>query len=129
MVGSGEGGYNKIVDSFKTDKIGGFSRILIVNPLHNKLPRLVLVVCCTCNCFDATWVWRQWNVVDCLWLQEYKNVVEPVIGQANDGDNRRRELMLSDYKRVSGERFKVNWPGWVFSATLDDEGHVRGLDD
>jgi hypothetical protein len=24
-----------------------------VNPLHDKLSKLVLVVWCTCNCFDA----------------------------------------------------------------------------
>jgi hypothetical protein len=53
VVGTSELGYNKIVDSFRTDKIGGFARIVVVNPLHDKLPRLVLVVCCTCNCFDA----------------------------------------------------------------------------
>lgn len=53
QVGSSEMGYNKVLDSFKLDKIGGFARVLVVNPLHEKLPRLVLVACCTCGCFDS----------------------------------------------------------------------------
>ena len=53
VVGSGEAGYSKIVDSFQTNKVGGFARVIMVNPLHNKLPRLVLVVCCTCGCFNS----------------------------------------------------------------------------
>jgi hypothetical protein len=54
VVGFGKVGYNTIVDSFRTNKIGGFARIIVVNPLHEKLPRLVLVVCYTCNYFDST---------------------------------------------------------------------------
>lgn len=42
VVGDGELGYNKIVDAFRNDKIGGFVRVVMVSPLHEKLPRLVL---------------------------------------------------------------------------------------
>jgi hypothetical protein len=58
VCGVGEDGYNKIVESFRDDQVGSFARVIIVNPLHDKLPRLVLVVCCTCNCFDSAWVRR-----------------------------------------------------------------------
>jgi len=58
ICGVGEDGYNKIVESFRDDQVGSFARVIIVNPLHDKLPRLVLVVCCTCNCFDSAWVRR-----------------------------------------------------------------------
>lgn len=54
--GSGENGYNKVIDSFASNKVGDFARVIVVNPLHNKLPMLVIVVCATCNCFDASWV-------------------------------------------------------------------------
>lgn len=57
-VGSGEDGYNNIVDSFRSNQVGSFTRVIVVNPLHEKLPRLTLVVSCTCNCFDASWVRR-----------------------------------------------------------------------
>lgn len=66
VVGSRDNGYNKIVDSFRSDKIGGFARVVMVNPLHQSLPRLVLVVNCTCNCFDASLVKNQWRVIDDL---------------------------------------------------------------
>ena len=41
-IGVGEVGYNKMVDSFRLDKVGGFARVIFVNPLHPKLPRLVI---------------------------------------------------------------------------------------
>ena len=52
----GEGGNNKLVESFKLDKVGGFARMIVMNPLHEKLPQLVLVAICTCGCFDSNWV-------------------------------------------------------------------------
>jgi hypothetical protein len=58
VVGTGESGYNAIMDAFTNNKLSGFARIVVVNPLHKDLPRLVLVVCATCNCFDAKWVRR-----------------------------------------------------------------------
>ena len=36
VVGVGDLGYNKMVDSFKLDKVGGFARVIVVNPLHEK---------------------------------------------------------------------------------------------
>jgi len=48
--------YKKIVDTFHNNWIGSFARIVMVNPLHESLPWLVLVVTFTCNCFDALWV-------------------------------------------------------------------------
>jgi len=67
VVGFGEDGYSKIVDSFRTCKVGGFARVIVVNLLHKKLPRLGLVACCTCCCFDAGWVRSQWSKIDELW--------------------------------------------------------------
>jgi hypothetical protein len=56
VVGVGDEGYNMIVDSFRSDKMDTFARIVVVNPLHIKLPRLVLSLSCTCNCFDSEWM-------------------------------------------------------------------------
>ena len=53
VVGMGDSSYNNIVDGFRTNCVGAFARIIMVNPLHSNLPRLVLVVTYTCNCFDA----------------------------------------------------------------------------
>ena len=60
VVGMGDAGYNNIVDGFRINRVGAFARIIMVNLLHSSLPRLVLVVTCTCNCFDASWVRQQW---------------------------------------------------------------------
>ena len=67
VVGTGEEGYNRILECFRGDKVGGFARIIMVSPLHSKLPRLVLCVSCTCNCFDSEWVREQWSRIERLW--------------------------------------------------------------
>ena len=129
IVGSGNNGYNTIVDSFTNNRVGGFARVVMVNPLHQSLPRLVLVVNCTCNCFNAGWVRRQWKVIEKIWEDKCKDIVGPIVGHASDGDSRRRQLMLEDYKAVEGTRLKVEWHGWLFSASLDAAGNVKGLHD
>ena len=129
IVGSGSDGYNNIVDSFSNNHVGGFARIVMVNPLHQSLLRLVLVVNCTCNCFNAAWVRRQWKVIEKLWVDKCKDIVGSIVGHANNGDSRKRQLMLEDYKAVDGIRLKVEWPGWFFSASLDATGDAKGLHD
>ena len=61
-----EARYNNILESFANNWITSFARVLIVNLSHKKLPKLILVVCCTCNCFDVLWIWNQWSVIDKL---------------------------------------------------------------
>lgn len=128
-VGSGEAGYSNVVDAFKLNRIGSFARVIMVNPLHDRLPRLVLVVNVTCNCFNSAWVREQWSVIDGLWQEHCEEVVGPIIGHASDGDSRRRQLMLQDFTAVSGVRFNVNWLGWKLSGSVLDSGRVVGLHD
>ena len=40
-LGIGNDGYNKILDWLHYDKMGGFARVVMVNPLHDNLSRLV----------------------------------------------------------------------------------------
>ena len=70
LVGTSDKGYTKIVDVFRTNRIGAFARIMMVNPLHESLPRLVLVVTCTCNCFDSLRMRQQWLRIKNLWNKE-----------------------------------------------------------
>jgi len=128
-VGAGEGGYNKLVESFKLDKVGGFARVIVVNPLHEKLPRLVLVAICTCGCFDSNWVRQQWDQIDELWKKHCYSAVGPIIGHASDGDSRRRQLMLQDFRSKDGLRLSVDWEGWVFTSALNVQGEATGLHD
>jgi hypothetical protein len=129
LVGSGDEGYSRVVEGFRTNKVGGFARVVVVNPLHDKLPRLVLVVSYTCNCFNAAWVRDQWKTIERLWEKECKGEVGPIVGHASDGDSRRRQLMLSDYKETGGTRLKLDWEGWLFSAGVDNNGDAFGLHD
>ena len=61
--------------------------MIIFNTLHEKLPKLVLVVCCTCIIID--WVCKQWDRIDLLWSKECLEAVGPFIGHASDGNSRR----------------------------------------
>jgi len=128
-VGNVEEGYNKILEIFRSNKVGGFARVIMVSPLHDKLPRLVLYVSCTCNCFDSQWIRDQWTKIDHLWDKHYKSTVGPIIGHASDGDSRRRQLILANYKSNSNPRLQVEWPGWIFSATVDSLGNATRLHD
>jgi hypothetical protein len=129
MVGVEEVGYNKIVDSFRNDKIGSFAHVIVVNPLHVKLPRLVLSVSCTCNCFDTSWVRKQWEKIHSLWLINCDDSVGPIVGHASNGDLRRRQLMLADYISKDGHRFGLKWEGWVMYGMINEEGKILNLHD
>jgi hypothetical protein len=47
VVGCSNDGYNKMLEFFRSDKFGGFARVVVVCPLHTSLLHLVLVVCAT----------------------------------------------------------------------------------
>ncbi|KAL3694044.1 hypothetical protein R1sor_007695 [Riccia sorocarpa] len=50
--------------------------------------------------------------------------VGPVIGHASDGDSRRRKLMLSDYRSVSGSRWNLDWEVSGVTETLSEKNMV-----
>lgn len=58
---------------------------------------------------------------------ECLHIVGPIIGHASDGDSRRRQLMLQDYKMKGFMRLEVPWNGWVFFAGLHAKGDAWGL--
>jgi hypothetical protein len=64
LVREGESRYNNILGAFGNDKVGGFAWVIMVCPLHEKLPRPVLFVTCTCGCFDSSWAREQWDRID-----------------------------------------------------------------
>ncbi|KAL3685466.1 hypothetical protein R1sor_003488 [Riccia sorocarpa] len=128
-VGSGEEGYSRIVDSFETNVIGSYARVIIVNPLHEKLPRLIVSTSVTCNSFNVDWVREHWDRMSSEWEQHCRLVVGPIVGYASDGDSRRRKLMLADYVSESGLRWKLDWEGWIFSCSVFASGDVYGLGD
>ncbi|KAL2621659.1 hypothetical protein R1flu_001864 [Riccia fluitans] len=128
-VGSGESGYSKIVESFEQKIQGSYAQVVIVNPLHEKLPRLIVYTCVTCNSFIASWVRDHWKGLKQRWDKCCRQVVDPVLGHASDGDACRRKLMLEDYLESEGQRWTVGWDGWVLSSIVLDSGDVYALED
>ena len=66
-VGDGEEGYKKIVNAFEHYKIGTYGGAILLNPLHIKLPRIAVLMMPTCNKFDHTFVYRQWQDMERLY--------------------------------------------------------------
>ncbi|KAL2644061.1 hypothetical protein R1flu_011648 [Riccia fluitans] len=128
-VGSGESCYSKIVESFEQKIQGSYARVVIVNPLHEKLPSLIVYASVTCNLFTASWVRDHWKGLKQRWDKCCRQVVGPVLDHANDGDARRRKLMLEDYLGSEGQRWTVAWDGWVLSGIVLDSGDVYALGD
>ena len=129
VVGCGNDGYNKILECFKSHKIGGFARVVVVCPLHTSLPCLVLVVCATCNYYDSLWVRKQWGFIDHLREHDCKDIVGSIVGHSNDGDSHQRQLILEHYRGHGGGRLSVEWLGWLLTTRLDRVGDALSLHD
>lgn len=106
VVGNGEEGYNSIVNVFDQYKIGTFGRAILLNPLHPNLPCITVLTMPTCNKFDHTMVYCQWQDVERLYEQELKEIVGPLIGHSSDGDSPRRKVMLQLATSTVGDRFQ-----------------------
>ena len=65
-VGFGVTCYKNIVNSFKSNVCAHYARVLIANPLHARLLRLVAVIQFTCNRSDSKDVRNQWEKVKVL---------------------------------------------------------------
>ena len=55
-MGEGVVFYEVITDTFKNNVIDHYAHVIIANPFHEKIPRLVVVVHPTCNRFDVIFV-------------------------------------------------------------------------
>ena len=105
-VENGEKGFTNIVNAFKEYKIGTFGRAILLNPLHPNLPHIAVLVMPTCNKFDHHFVYQQWQEVERLYDQEFKNIVGPPIGNSSDGNSRRWKIMLQLAAVDVGNRFR-----------------------
>jgi hypothetical protein len=77
---------------------GGFCRAIVVNPLLVGLPKLVLMLQCTCNGFKAAMVRDQWHRIRKLWNRKggLGEILGSLVGHGSDGDARRESAMLAD---------------------------------
>lgn len=97
----------------------------MVNPLHDKLFKFILVASCTCNHFNAAWVRKQWPTIDILWVQNCLTDVGPIVGHGSDNDAHCHQLMLKYYIINDGVQFALNWPGWMLTTSIDVNGEVK----
>lgn len=96
-IGEGVSDYDIITYYFKNNAIGHYASIIIANPLHEKIPRLVVVAHPTWNRFDAKKFRQQWERIEFLLKRHVENNLGPIVGHSSNGDSRRRQLMLMDY--------------------------------
>ena len=94
-VGDDDGAYQRLLDAFQNCQVATHARVIMINPLHRKLPRVVLLLQANCNRFTHNEVLHQWLVLDALCESILDPVLGPGIGHASDGDSRRRKLMLN----------------------------------
>ncbi|XP_072023023.1 uncharacterized protein [Amphiura filiformis] len=105
-VGDGEEGYNNIMKSFQDCKIGSMGRAVILNPLHPALPKIPILIHPTCNTFDSGFIRRQWDELQSLYDRHLHDILGPLIGQASDGDARRRSLMVATATNLVEEKYQ-----------------------
>ena len=65
-IGDGENAYKNLIEAMKRSRIASYARVLMINPLHERLPRSVLHLQPTYNCFTANDVEEQWSFYDYL---------------------------------------------------------------
>jgi hypothetical protein len=100
VVGSEDDGYENIKKAKETMVVSTHARVIMINPMHKRLPALVCFLVGTCLRFkEDDYVKPQWERLRSLFDKHVRAVVGPLIGHASDGDSRRRkafrEAMLS----------------------------------
>ena len=48
-----EDAYNWLLENMGSSKVENYARVIMINPLYEKLPRTVLRLQATCNCFSS----------------------------------------------------------------------------
>ena len=118
-------------DAFTSRVRAGYCRLIVANPLHPGLPKLILMVQATCNRFKAEDVRNQWTRLDQLWNRaggvNLRTILGPLIGHGSDGDARRFKLQLEDMSSKVGNRFSIAWGGLTLTGVRGKDGNVRAL--
>ena len=64
------------LERMEESKFAGNARVMMINPLHHRPPRIVLHLQATCMCFDHNMVLHQWLV----YAELEKKHIEPILG-------------------------------------------------
>ena len=119
----------------ENSKIATHTRVIMINPLEERLPRIVFHLQATCNCFTHNTVLHQWLSYDSLCSEILDPILGPDLGKSSDGDTRRRKLMLNQSSDANaGQRFKPVpvEDGFLFSVcttVINDEVLINSLSD
>jgi hypothetical protein len=110
VVGSREDGYENIKKAKDTMVVSTYARVVMINPMHERLPALTCLLVGTCLRFtEKDYVLPQWEQLQILFDKHVRGVVGPLIGHASDGDPRRRKAfrstMLSKEVEVGQRRY------------------------
>jgi hypothetical protein len=113
VVGSREDGYENIETAKDTMVVSTYARVVMINPLHERLPALTCLLVGTCLRFtEKDYVLPQWKQLQILFDKHVRSVVGPLIGHASDGDARRRKAfrrsMLSKDVEVGQRRYGLD---------------------
>ena len=135
FIGNDNESYHRIAAAFENNKKAGYLRLVMINPINRKLPRLAIMMQGTCNTFTSDDVRSQWDRL-CLMLgNAFETEVGPVIGHASDGDARRRKLMVEMGTSSEGRRYQPvpTSEGFVLSCRQEEvnssEAVIRDLTD
>ena len=118
-----EGDFDKVWKEMKAARVGSLARIMVINPLHPGLPKLVCLWTATCKAFTASeYVAKQWQRVAELFQRWIEPVVGRLVGHSSDGDSTRRKCMVSSsYIEApgAGEPMLSGLAGFVFTCARD----------
>ena len=74
--------YEQLLQMFKDHHIGGYARVIMLNPLHPSLPCMPVYLQCSCNRFNTQHVKQQWDELERLYADSgLSNVLGPLIGK------------------------------------------------
>ena len=121
FVGNEEDAYERLVEAMNTSKLANYARVIMINPIHERLPRIVLHLQANCNCFTHNTVIHQWLKYDAICKEILDPILGPDIGKSSNGDGRRRKLMLNQSSDVNEEQCYKPVPideGFLFSANI-----------
>lgn len=118
-VGHETDSFMKLKEFFDSSVVASMARIIMINPLHKLLPAAVIHLMPTCNTFDFKFVLNQWQWVDDTYKRLLYPVLGPKVGNASDGDARRRKAMLLLAQSKEGERYGLSSPGFTLTGKLN----------
>ncbi len=123
VVGDGNDSFEKLEDAFKNNVIGGYARVVLINPIHRNLPPLVVLLQAVCNKFDSDFIQRQWNQIQVLYDRHLLPVLGPLVGHASDGDSRRRRLHTNNSASADGRRYRIDHDNFSVSGKIIESGN------